>query len=444
MPRMAEIREFVSAAAMHHDLLDAERELGRLVEALARDENRRLWAADALRREVIASADLDGRRVRWEDLAVAAINPALLPPKVRPSTSAPLRLMAAGRALGAGLTMVAAAAQDPTTALSAEEEDSEDGDWPASGWEDEGGEEDTELDPPPVTSGGGWSPDIDAVLAAARQSTAGIEDFLAQPKRQADPAADDLRPGGGLVPLEPLSEPWLTAAWRRVGDGEDCQPFIGEVAHVIAAGLKKPGLMGVAAALHGLHRPGLFPEPDIVDYSGTGLPDDMVRAITETRAETQEGGMAGRFTRLLAPWLIMRACGLEEPGPWISPALRRDQYGYAGAVTLGEDRWTGWLCRCLANGFRQERERIVTLADILAGWQERLGDKRRWSTSRQALQLLVDQPAVTSRWLERQRGISRRAAQMLIREWAQLDIVQVVKGTKAREWALAYRLPPAA
>ena len=76
------------------DLLDAERALGRLTEALSRAGARALWRADALRREALASAELDGQRVDWEDLVVAQLDPTLLGHELRPSTVPALRVAA--------------------------------------------------------------------------------------------------------------------------------------------------------------------------------------------------------------------------------------------------------------------------------------------------------------------------------------------------------------
>ena len=66
------------------------------------------------------------------------------------------------------------------------------------------------------------------------------------------------------------------------------------------------------------------------------------------------------------------------------------------------------------------RDRDLTA--ILARWEDRFGKKRRWQTSRQALRLIIAQPALTTELLARHRGISRRAAQMMAKELEQFGI----------------------
>ena len=68
-------------------------------EALSRADARVLWRGDALRREALASAELDGQRVDWEDLVVAQLDPTLLGQELLEPQGAPGRHCEVGRGL---------------------------------------------------------------------------------------------------------------------------------------------------------------------------------------------------------------------------------------------------------------------------------------------------------------------------------------------------------
>lgn len=395
-------------------LLDAERQLGRLTEALADGDACALWQADALRREALASCDLDGMKANWEDVVVAEIDPRLLPEGLRAATTAPLRVIACGTMLTRPIPQAAspAAPEELPDALL---------------------ELDAGVDPDQGESADG--PAGAAVRAAARGSIDDIEAFLHRPTPR-----DDESPRGVTPSAAPLSRDWLAAAWSWL-TGQPLPPaYLDKVAGVIEDGLQRPGLAGVATVLHALHRDELFPAQPLPDYGDHQVPGDMGRAMALARAEERGPGPAWRFARLLAPRLMMRACGLPAAGPWLSPALRAARLGYRVAAQGDVDGWGAWLYPALADGFARERARLRDLTAILAGWEDRFGKKRRWQTSRQALRLIIAQPAVTTDLLARRRGISRRAAQMMARELEQLGILERVHHAKGREWLIATRL----
>lgn len=421
-------------------LLDAERQLGRLTEALAAADARALWQADALRREALASCDLDGMMAHWDDVVVAEIRADLLPEALRETTALPLRLIACGSML----TRPIPASPDAPEGLPDDLLE------PDTGVVDDG---DGDSDDGPAGA---------AVRAAARGSIADIEAFLRRPTARDDALPRDVTPSAA-----PLSRDWLAAAWTRL-TGQPLPPAcLDEVAGIIEDGLQRPGLAGVAAVLHALHRDGLFPAKPPADYGDHPMPAEVGRALTLARAEVQDPGAGWRFARLLAPWLTMRACALPAPGPWLSPALRAARLGYRAAAQGKVDGWSAWLYPALAEGFARERDRLRDLTAILAGWEDRFGKqrrggarqgadetpssaasppvyaplpKRRWQTSRQVLRLIIDQPAVTTDFLSRRRGISRRAAQMMAKELEEFGILERIHHAKGREWLIATRL----
>ena len=391
-------------------LLSAERSLGRLTEVLSRPGIRDLWAADALRREAIASKDLDGRKVDWEDLAVARLDPGLLPQALRPTVLQPFRLMAAAELMIRGIELLDAARPDQEPPAEA---------------------------PPPSPLIG---TDLDSVAADARRAAAAIDAFISgvghEPRDEGE---------GPPAPckLIPLSAPWLAAAWRRLSPYPSPLPRPGDLAALIEDGLRFPGLSGVAMAMHLLDQAGdLFPEPELTDLTEALNPErEVAIRIMESRAVNQPISPKSSFIRLLAPWLVQRSCGLQSPGPWLSPALSDSKSGYLAARSSTVGDWFAWLYPAMADGFDRERKRIAEIEAILAGWEAAFAaDKRRWNASRDSLVCLLDQPVATSLSLVRQRGFSRRAAQMLISDLQKAGILHHVRQAKGREWWVAERL----
>lgn len=448
------------------DLLEAERQLGQLIEALGQTgtlpqtsgltqtgspPRTLLWQMDALRREALASVDLDGTKTTFEDLAVAEIDPGLLPEARRASASAPLRLIRCAQTL---MQRRVSGREAPDLT-----------DWP---------EDDTEnaLEDLADLAEGEPVPDekIADVLAGSRQAIASIDDFLS--------GAEDKKPRAMVPALTistppALSRPWLIEAWQRLTGASGTESSTGDdLEKIIDEGLQKPGLAGVAAVLHRLHRDDLFrvsqtsSVPDGL-YMGSALPAEIRRALILARARNEPMGPGWRFARFLAPWLIMRSCGGDahsgggahcggaaRTGPWISPAIRRARLGYFAAANASEDEWAAWLYRALADGFAAERRRLRDLAQLVDRWQDRFGAvdrepadgggrpgrKRRWTTSRQVLLLLVDHPVVTTKFLEYRRDITRRAAQMLVKDLEQSSILHRVHFAKGQEWLIANEL----
>jgi len=409
------------------DLLDAERALGRLTEALSRAEARALWRGDALRREALAAAELDGRRVDWENLVVAQLDPTLLSQELRPTTVAPLRLIATAEALERGIGLPnTGQASAPELRLPHSPNAPKEGEAP-------GRTESFPLPPPPPSTPAKM--DITAVLAAARRSAADIDAFIAHPApEEAESEASPALPRFAT----PLSADWLAAAWCRYSLDPASLPCPETVADLLEDALGQPGLAGVAAALHSLERRAPFPAPPPRDYSGTDLEPDIASKLTQARAANQPTDPKFAFIRLLAPWLIQRACGLSEPAPWLSPALLPVRSGYAAARDSSGPAWDVWLYPALTAGFIAERRRLANLHMLLDRCQARFSaEKRRWASNREMLMVLINRPAVTTRFLGHERGISRRGAQMLVAELRDAGIVRHVFHGKGRDWWLA-------
>ncbi len=402
------------------DLLAAERALGRLTEALSRDDAHGLWQADALRREALASSELDGQKVDWEDLAVAQIDPALLGHELRSSVEAPLRLIAAAHAMerGLGCTQKLHPPQSqigPTGSEVIAEELSYRGATSAPA------PQDTE---------------VLSVLAAARKAAADIDAFMGG---ATDEEVMEMPPLPSPPPpvLPPLSTEWLAAAWRLYSPDHPPLPLPEVLTDIVESGLTQPGLAGLSVTIRNLEQHGPFPCPLEPDYGRAAFDPDLRRKLALAHAEHQQTDRKFSFIRLLSPWLMQRACNLPFKGPWLSPALL--QAGGGRIARIGrEDDWTSWIYQVMASGFDAERHRLARLATLVHSWLTKFSSgKRRWVSSRNTFALLIAHPATTTRWLERERRISRRAAQMLVNELQDAGIVRHVHHAKGREWYVA-------
>ncbi len=418
-------------------LLTAERELGRLMAMLSPTDDWRLWRADARRREAIASIDLDGRPVHWQDAAKAGLDPAHLPPAQRAGVGDVMVLMSALRDMSDDLmdsgTDAGATRAAPCGTRSIER-------------------------------------DTVAAVAGARQAVADIDRFLDEiadaggAGRQSTESGACAPAGAGRRSLDPLSGPWLEAVWQRI-TATGAPLDVSAILTAISTGLEKPGLAGVASALYALHQPGLFPlQRQLPNYAKAALPAEMVRVIEAHRAETDLADTGWRFARTITPWLIQRACGLDSIGPWLSWSIRGARAHYGSG---DRDRWNQWIYDRMAQAFAYDLRRLAEIKGVLSSWNGLLSNSptaaagrgapatsrrpaRRWTATREALTILVEQPAITSDWLAHRLGVSRRAAQLTMRQWRSLRIIQSedygpsdISG-RPPAWGIASRLEPKA
>lgn len=401
------------------DHLAAERELGRLVQALEDDpETAALHRHDALRREAHASLQLDGQLVDLDDIAAGQMSLGLLSGQRVAGAEAALALIRAAAAMQRGLRGDDA----PPPA----DDDQEDG---LEDLDDLLPAEPEAEDDEPLRS----EPFRPSFVQDTRSMVADIHSFLERSVPKKQPEAS----GSLVLVLEPLSEAWLVKAWTMAWGAPDADEAaaLARAAEEIAAALAaKPGLAGVALALYRLHQDGFWPAA-----GGGGVPDSLRDWVAEDRfaqlelmrAENQPVGSGWRFSRLLAPWLVQRACHLVAFGPWISEALLSGRYGYPQAASLDVAAWESWLARMLAEGFPAQRRRLAELRTRQEVWRRKLGAGRRPTRGGPlaALPLLVERPVMLPGWMATRTGVTTRAAQMTL---AQLEKAGVVRETSGR------------
>lgn len=442
------------------DLLDAHLALGRLTERLADPEERELWLFDALRREAINSLGLEGRLLALEDLTVAKLSARV---KHRDDVGQGLDLLATSefllghddapplrRDVDFRLRSKIQRALDEDDGIFAGRDEEEPGDDPL--WGDDDDEEEGDR----VTA------ELSATeaIAAARKALGQGHAALAGARFASTGAT---APSPALPP--PLTTPWMEAAWRRMnGDlTEDDRTRLSDAVGLVDAALQgQPGLLGVAAALHELHRPGLWPEYESPELANLDRPsreeqrarrrgrwDEVDRLVKDREEQAQRMRLnaaelhrritpAFAFCRVITPWLIQHACALPHPGPWIShPFARLARRDYQSIASLSLPDWTRRFCRTLANGLDLERARLDELHRLLDAWEGRMahGRARRAEKTLSTLRLLIRHPALNSVALARHRGLKRRMAQTLLHDLERAGVVVETTGNYSeRVW----------
>lgn len=438
---------------MMSDFDAAAFELGRLMQLLDDDGVATIWRPDAIRREAIATLHLDGIGVHGDDLALGLLSPLLPAHGHRPVVRMALDVVRATESLLAGrrakdddeLDVVEvigdSAAGDDDDLLPADIEDLDD--------------LIDEVDDPRSE---------DAVRSAAKATASDLDAFLAT-LQSGGPLERSLLHSGAAAPMMiPLSTPWLESAWRSIAGpiDEDTVASIAEATIIIDAGLSSGGgLPGAAAALHGLHMDGLFPDPESSSYDALTnlsqrdleatdgndearqkLCDERVAlrdALTVAMAERQAAGLGWRFARLVAPWIIQRACGLSQPMPWISEALRQSGRGYASCATGPLPVWQRYFGRMLADGLMSDRNRIIKLRNAAREHDTWLKGRHKDNRAKTVLSALWAKPAAGVKDIKRLgRYKTYRGAQQLIGDLVEAGIIrEVTERAVSRVWMLS-------
>ncbi|HLN23012.1 MAG TPA: hypothetical protein VK558_03405 [Patescibacteria group bacterium] len=398
-------------------LLTAERQLGRLVQQLAdAPDLAATLEAESTRREAWASLQLDGELVPLDDIAAAQIDLMLLPGPKQDGAMRAIMLIRAGEAMRRGLTEAAS-----DTAALPFDDDLED----LRDLEDE--EEQSFL---PQA--------IEDAVAGARAAKADLEAFLA----------------GGMIghhaeavptALPALCPDWLAKAWGLAFGA----PSVAELAAIDRAAEQvdsalsaKPGLSGAALALGRLQREGFWPEAEPRHGAFEQLrPHDPEAAdrLELLLAERQKSGPGWAFARLIAPWIIGRACQLDGPAPWISDCLLLHRQAAARVGEMREAEHERFLCGALADGYALRRRRLPELRNRLEFWRRacvgedrpgRGGGRRPGRGGPLALlPLLAAQPLVTPAWVATRLGVSLRAAQQTLAAMVRLGVVREIAGS---------------
>lgn len=349
-------------------LLELERALGRLAEAV-RDPARRtrLWA-DAARRDAVAGARQDGAAVDPTDVLVATVAPELVPPARRATGLA-------AHALWRGALLAQGRAPRTTT-------------------------------PPPFALTAPPGPRTSrSAAAAAWQAVAELE----------SPGDVDAHFAADGAPPPPSPEPpawtvrWLEAVWAATQDGvsgrsdahfpphEERQA--GALLDRLEGMLRAPGLVGGIEALGHLLRPA-----PVARVAPWAVP----------------------LARLIAPAVLAR--GARLPEVWIpaAPVLLAERTAARLAAGGSDLEWQVWLAGALADAADAERRRADALEALAAAWRRDSGARRRTSRLPDVLDGLFEHPAFTVRRLQQRLGMTFRGAQLIVDDLVEAGVVREV------------------
>lgn len=364
--------EFPSPALLT-SLLEGERALGRLAEAMQHpDSRRRLWA-DAARREACAAARLDGFAVDSTDFLIATIDSDLVPTAGRGAAQS-VRALWQGCRFAQGL-----------------------------------------LAPPACRPAGGTGRRRTSdAAAAAWQAVADLEAGFAAVDTDPDGDAEeewlgDPASGSGLP--SPWTLGWLEASWRVLQaevSGRDPARLVLSAEKERDAGLlldrleaagRPPALLGAVGQLAELLRPA----PDL------RLAPWLVPSA-----------------RLLAALAPAQAC--RVPQVWLpaSVSLWTDRTAAGLAARGSAEGWLVWLADMVAEAARRERQRAYTLDLAAESWRRRIGSRRRNSRLPEVLDRLFEEPAFTVRRVQKTLGTTFRGAQLIVDDLIDAGIVREV------------------
>lgn len=409
------------------DLLSAERGLARFDALLADPAQARRHTCDAARRDVLAMAALDGALVTADDLLLALASPdeVELPRRSQANAAALLYRM-----LLALPDRLAAAALAP-------EEVPKDG----------------RLRPETVAAWSSLTAETRRLLAEAEAALVGDESGGAgdeEPVR--GPALARALPPWTLPWLEEIHTRWYEARHGRrpapwtAGARETAQHALCTIDEVLAA---DPGVAGAARALYRLHSVREAPPPP---FSAVTDEDEHSQAIRRHIAGQAEGGWWPHFARMAAPHLIARACQMDAAYLPVAAWWSREHAGYRIALGGSEDGWIAWMARLAADAVGAEAERSARIEARHASWiaatamvprlpkrrsdtrgptrRQRAGTRRSTGRLPQFLDLLWEQPMVSTRTVERRLGMTYRSALDLIQD---LETVGVLRRATERK-----------
>ncbi|WP_207456277.1 helix-turn-helix domain-containing protein [Azospirillum sp. SYSU D00513] len=353
-------------------LLEAERALGRLAEAMQDPVRRgRLWA-DAARRDACAAARLDGVAVDPTDFLIATVSPDLVPHAGRGTAQSV-------RSLWQGALFTQGRLAAPARRMSR---------------------------PSPPRSGG--------AAADAWRAVAELEADMADLSRfDREEDTFDGVPSEGMDAEAPApwSLGWLESLWRCLqaeisGRDPGRLVFSAEreteasalLARIEAAG-EEPAMLGAVGMLAGLLRPA----PDLRTPGWAVAPARLMAALA-----------VGRNCRASNVWLPMAA------------ALQTDRTTAQIAARGRDEDWRVWLAEMVAEAARRERQRAAALDQAAETWRRRVGLRRRNSRLPEVMDGLFEEPAFTVRHIQKRLGTTFRGAQLLVDELEEAAIVREV------------------
>jgi Fic family protein len=139
----------------------------------------------------------------------------------------------------------------------------------------------------------------------------------------------------------------------------------------------------------------------------------------------------GRVGRVLVAWILVRRLGLLVPPP-VSVSIAADVGGYGSGLTLfrlgSHLRWISWFADAVARGGTAQRALVTRVEELRSQWLGRLVDAgerrpRRDAALFDALGLMPRHLVFTTPVIERELGISRKAAGATLRRLADAGVL---------------------
>lgn len=401
------------------DILSAERGLARLDEQLADPARSRRQACDAARRDVLAMATLAGSLVAFEDLLLALVSPDEVSLPQRKDANSAAALYRLFLALHDGL---GTPALEPTTPPT-----------------------DKRLGPETVAAWMSLAAETRRLLAEAEAALHDTPDAgqdagesVARPSRPLDPWT--------LAWMEEIHARWYEASHGRRPDrwSTSEQEIAWDALRMIDEALRlDPGVVGAARALYRLHSTAEFPRSRVSARAGE---DEQSQIIRHYIVNQPDIGWWPQFARIVAPLLVARACGLRRVWLPVSAYWRHDYAGYRLALGGSEGEWITWMACLLANAVAAESGRSAAIEALQARWiaatavvprlpkrrpdtlgptrRQRAGTRRSTSRLPQFLDLLWEQPVVSTRLVERRLRMTYRSALDLIQDLERAAVLQ--------------------
>jgi Fic family protein len=140
----------------------------------------------------------------------------------------------------------------------------------------------------------------------------------------------------------------------------------------------------------------------------------------------------GRIGRVLISWLLGRRLALVVPPP-VSARIAGDRDGYLSGLALyrlgDHERWIRWFADVVAGAAASEAGLVRVVADVKAGWRERLRGReggrvlRRDALAWKVLDLLPQSLVLTSALVAERLGSTPRAARGALVELAEAGVL---------------------
>ncbi len=168
---------------------------------------------------------------------------------------------------------------------------------------------------------------------------------------------------------------------------------------------------------------------DVVAFANDDVLDPATQAaVLHAQFESilPYGDGNGRIGRILIGWILCHRLDLTVPPP-VSVLIARDPGGYLAGLTLfrvGQlDAWVEWMASALQRSSEAAGELLARSEELLAEWRVRLVHVREDAVAHRVIDLLAEQPVLSSATIADRLGVSPRSGQSALSTLARHGIV---------------------